>query len=75
MPHYLPSRTLFHKIIDFIMPNNCRAKLHVALQQNHIACVELVYFLRVNEQNVVAALKSDRRTKERNHGIKVDRIS
>jgi hypothetical protein len=72
VPHYLLSRTLFHKIIDKMMPDNCRAKLHVALQQNHSACVELVCLLSHNEENVISALKNDRRKYDR---IKMDRIS
>lgn len=64
MSHYL-SKRFFHKIIDKFMPDNCRTLLDRALVQNHTACVELVCFLRNNEDKVVAALKQDRRIKER----------
>lgn len=64
MSHYL-SKRFFHKIIDKFMPDNCRTLLDRALFQNHKACVELVCLLRSNEENVVAALKQDRRSKER----------
>lgn len=59
------SRTLIHKIVDKIMPNNCRLNLAKALEQNKTASTGLVYYLNQNEKEVIAALKNDRRTKAR----------
>ncbi len=75
MSHYL-NRRFIHKIIDKFMPNNCRNLLDKELFVNHTACLDLVSYLRVNERDVVALLKNDRRSKERtNERTKMDKIS
>lgn len=67
MSPFLNRRTLFHRFIDSLMPENCRENLEKAFVQNHNACVDFVCYLRSHEHKVVAALKHDRRAKERKH--------
>lgn len=61
------SKKFYHRVVDFLMPNNCRAKLENAFAENKRACSDLLSYIDKNEHNLVAALKTDRRAKER-HG-------
>jgi hypothetical protein len=59
------SRTIIHKITDLLMPENCRIKLQKAFVDNRSACNGLIQCIDQNEHQLIAALKHDRRGRER----------
>jgi hypothetical protein len=57
------NRRWFHKVVDYFSPNNCRAKLERAICENKEASASLFCLIRNHENDVIAALKNDRRAK------------
>lgn len=62
MQQYQLNRTLFHIVIDFFIPDNCRMKLEKAFNENHAASSRLLRTIHQNEHQIVAAFKDDRRS-------------
>lgn len=55
------NRTWFHRMMDKVMPGNCRHNLEQAFLQNKAATAGLLSFITHNEKKIVAGLKQDRR--------------
>lgn len=58
-------RHLMQKIVDLIMPHNCRQALKHAAELNKSVADDALALLINNPQKIIAELKSDRRNTPR----------
>lgn len=63
MSQSLLNKKLFHKLVNFFMPENCRDNLERAFIENRIAANDFLHSITHNESKVIAAMKDDRRTR------------
>lgn len=53
------------RLVDFLIPNNCRAELKLAAARNAHALGEVIDLLRGHPHQLTEAMKSERRSKRR----------
>lgn len=65
-----------HKLVDFLMPGNCRRSLHSAAEFNRVMIADVLSLIQCNSSELTCEIKQDRRTTERhNHGTIKERKS
>lgn len=51
------SRKILHRLVDFIMPRNCRKELKIAAAQNAASCLDAICLLREHNEKKSGSLR------------------
>lgn len=62
---YIGPKEAMTKLVDFVMPHNCRKELRLAAARHRAAVLDALDLIQSHPDKITRAIKEDRRAKPR----------